>query len=690
MSQEGEDEIIPPIPSSPAPLSVKQVAQEEGPVEVKDGKRKSSRIAIAASKAKEIRQQQEKQKEKEKQRLKRKRDRDREIADGSDEDDFPQIASYDDDEDEDEDEDDGLFGNQGILSKPEEGGRWLIPKEDFPWDEVDWFLDESIGEEMILHLTKRIEKMQGTIADDMETADIILINPHPAQLNADRSQGMSNLGHVQQRLCIILPYTYLARCYFSKKVERVDTRQPVFLNEGGSGCRVMVMKLGNADGMDGEKRRRGIMIGLESNGAMIVSSLKDADVCIVPSTHPYLQKPPTADQYKHVAWHSLEWVEERIKIVEDEVKLKAKPRAKSKSDPKPKILRPNTVKPISKWNEGIDSKIAIRGHASSSYASGDHKNFTWGRSATRTEFTPSDRDFLARWLAYNRPDTVGRTTRSLYFELERFRPASPWHHIASRHPASAWHEHFKRNRGKLGMDGKILEEEVDQYVKKGVNGTLKTKSERDRLLKSEEKSATGRKQRSKAKGKGGSFSGTQRADDDALEVEDDEHEDEDEDEDEDDRRDVKSKKPSGKKRKSISVKEPHKKRERSKPNQNQNIRRARQTTENALPPIDNPKENMANNIDDHDDDDAQERSEQGNEAAAAAEDTSSDSLRVDEVLAGPADADADDIEPEDGHDHEGDDAHVTIRGQAAIKEHDLRPRSSQSTSPRRSKRTKRD
>ncbi|KAK6908607.1 hypothetical protein I203_102610 [Kwoniella mangroviensis CBS 8507] len=368
---------------------------------------------------------------------------------------------------------------EGILSNSE-GERWLKVGEPFPWEEVEWYLDESIEEDMRTHLGKRIDKMKGSQTLDPGQADLLLINPHPNRINHDRSKHLCGLGHVQRKLARVIPYDWLSKCYFTKHVEPPPSPsvQPIFLEEKGKGLRVAVLKLG--EGVDGDKLRRSVMVDLETNGAMIVSSPINAEVVILPPSHPYNTTPPKQDELKHITWHTPDWVREKIEIARHAPKSKANPKlskGESKSNDKSKPKKRPSLKPVK-------SKSAVnRGRSkrdSSGESESDSEDFgpSQRRTTSRTEFTPSDRDFLARWLAYHRPDQVGRTTRSLYKRLERYSPSHPFFKHASRHPHSAWHEHFKRNRSKLGMDGKVLEDLVDEYVDKGIDRRLTTRMER--------------------------------------------------------------------------------------------------------------------------------------------------------------------------------------------------------------------
>ncbi|OCF62074.1 hypothetical protein L486_01740 [Kwoniella mangroviensis CBS 10435] len=384
---------------------------------------------------------------------------------------------------------------EGILSNSE-GERWLKVGEPFPWEEVEWYLDESIEEDMRTHLGKRIDKMKGSQTLDPEQADLLLINPHPNRINHDRSKHLCGLGHVQRKLARVIPYDWLSKCYFTKHVEPPPSPsvQPIFLEEKGKGLRVAVLKLG--EGVDGDKLRRSVMVDLETNGAMIVSSPINADVVILPPSHPYITTPPKQDELKHIIWRTPDWVREKIKMARHVPKSKANPklskgesRSNDKSNPK---TRPNlkSVKSKSAVNRGRSRSDSSDDSESDSEELGPSQR----RTTSRTEFTPSDRDFLARWLAYHRPDQVGRTTRSLYKRLEvniilspplciiyifnKNSLSHPFFKHASRHPHSAWHEHFKRNRSKLGMDGKVLEDLVDEYVDKGIDRRLKTRMER--------------------------------------------------------------------------------------------------------------------------------------------------------------------------------------------------------------------
>ncbi|WWC95678.1 hypothetical protein V866_002543 [Kwoniella sp. B9012] len=367
----------------------------------------------------------------------------------------------------------------GILSNSE-GERWLKVGEPFPWEEVEWYFDESIEEDMRTHLGKRIDKMKGSQTLDPEQADLLLINPHPNRINPDRSKYLRGLGHVRRRLARVLPYNWLSKCYFSKSVEppTQPSVQPIFLDEEGKGLKVAVLKLG--EGVDGDKLRRSVMVDLETNGAMIVSSPIDAEVVILPPSHPYITTPPKQDELKHITWHTPDWVREKIKIARHVPKSKANPKlskGESRSnDTSSQKTRTNlkSVKSKSEVNRGKSK----RDSSDESESDSEELRPSPRRTTSRTEFTPSDRDFLARWLAHHRPDQVGRTTRSLYKRLERYNPSHPFFKHASRHPHSAWHEHFKRNRSKLGMDGKVLEDLVDEYVDKGIDRRLTTRMER--------------------------------------------------------------------------------------------------------------------------------------------------------------------------------------------------------------------
>ncbi|WVW87079.1 hypothetical protein I302_109136 [Kwoniella bestiolae CBS 10118] len=442
--QEGEEEIIPESLRTTPQLETK-------------GRRRSTRVAAAKATQASARQA---------------RDQHQLTFgdDGSDDDDESESNSYSgEEESDDEDENEVDDGTEGILSD-EEGRRWLKVGQPFPWDEVDWYLDNSIEEDMRDHLTRRIEKMQGGLATSVEEADLILINPHSLRLPAEKSEELNKLGSVQTKMTAILPYNYLSKCYFSKKVESPLGAQPVFLDEEGRGLKVAVMKLG--EGVEGDTERRRVMVDLESNGAMIVSSHTIAQIVILPSNHPYHVSPPREDTYKHISWHTPEWVREKIKVAQRE----PEPKAKSTAKPGKSKKKAATTTPMKK-TKAEKGKLKFVGNGNSDNTPKEKRPYQ-RRTSARTEFTPHDRDFLARWLAFHRPDRIGRTTRSLYMRLEKYKPTHPFFKHASRHPASAWHEHFKRNRSREGQDGKVLEDEVDRYVDRGIDGFLKTRKER--------------------------------------------------------------------------------------------------------------------------------------------------------------------------------------------------------------------
>ncbi|WWC92656.1 uncharacterized protein L201_007615 [Kwoniella dendrophila CBS 6074] len=378
-----------------------------------------------------------------------------------------QILMRNIEEHEEEDKDDDIdnvepdMEEKGILLDAE-GKRWLTPGEEFPWDQVEFYLDDSIGQDITNHLIKRIEKMNGDTVLGPEQADIILINPK--SIKEDNLKRLTELGHIKEHLGRILSYNWLSKCYFTRKIELPLSQKskPLFLSEEtGYGIKVLVSKFDIDNG--GESKRREIMIDLESNGAMIVGSWEQAEICIIPTSHPYNAKPPKEERFKHITWHTPGWIKEKIDQHQAEEKLQRESKKKKST----KIDE----------NEDPKKRKAVNGKNStkSKKAKVDVKR---ERHTSRTEFTPEDRDFLARWLAYYRPDKVGRTTKSLYVKLESYDRSHPFHEIASRHPSSAWHEHFKKSRSKIGIDGKVLEDQVDEYVNQGINSELTTKNER--------------------------------------------------------------------------------------------------------------------------------------------------------------------------------------------------------------------
>ncbi|WRT69842.1 uncharacterized protein IL334_006833 [Kwoniella shivajii] len=363
-----------------------------------------------------------------------------------------------------DDEEDGKIDEGGILVDAK-GKEWLKIGDEFPWDDVEWFIDDSVDEEMRIHLGRRIKKMEGYQVNSPTEADVILVNPHPDQLAPERAKGLSNLGNVKSGLTSILPYNWLSRCYFTKKVQSIDaSRLPIFLDEQGAGLRVMVGKLG--EGLAGDQERRKVMIDLEAHGALIVSSWNQTQICILPSSHPYLSNPPQEEQIKHVSFRSPEWVNEKIKSASQRSKSKSTGKSKGKGRGRGKRRGEGTN--IKRKHPKTEKKVPVE------------RKMTVKREGRikRTEFDAHDRDRLARWIAYHRPTEVGRITRSLYDKLQTYSPTHPFFPWASRHPSTAWHEHYKRSRSKIGSDGKILEDEIERYVNEEIDKSLKTKYER--------------------------------------------------------------------------------------------------------------------------------------------------------------------------------------------------------------------
>ncbi|WVR07932.1 hypothetical protein IAU60_004975 [Kwoniella sp. DSM 27419] len=324
---------------------------------------------------------------------------------------------------------------------------WLQIGASFPWHDANIYLDPSLGGHVQSHLVKRIRKAGGHSTTTASTANIILVNPHPAKLSPGRSGLLSSLENVSNHRAIILSYHWLSRCYFTKVVEPFVLGQPAFLGEDGEGARIAVGKL---DGHDADRDRTRIMLDLECNGAVVVD-LQECQTCIVTDSHPFLTEPPT-EEYVGIQWRSTDWVRQNVM------------RAKAEEKPVMMVERKTQETPRMKRQAGGQV---------------DRNRVKRSRTIPRTPFTTRDREMLARWLAWKRPLPVGRTTRSIYEELEAY-PEDDQHYAwASRHSASAWHEHYKRSRGKQGFDGRILEDMVKSFVARGVEDeSLSTARER--------------------------------------------------------------------------------------------------------------------------------------------------------------------------------------------------------------------
>ncbi|WVF68355.1 hypothetical protein IAT40_003120 [Kwoniella sp. CBS 6097] len=371
------------------------------------------------------------------------------------------VAGTDDDESDDKEKEQAEPGAGGIGQVD-----WLKIGEVFPWDRIVFYFDTSVDDDMMAHLTKRIKKVKGKSTSTITEADIILINPHPSRLSSGRLNLLSSLDQVQSNDCLILAYHWLSRCYFSRKVEAWISDVPVFVEPKGDlvgqGMKIAVGRLGEE--LKADKLRRQIMEDLEKNGALIVPN-EEASTCILAPGHPMLIDKPQVGPWSKCTLHPPGWVQERITEAKETQKRAIKPSV---------VLEMSKIKVTS---AGINGKKAPTSLSSSKRLQMKTKP---PRSAHRHEFIAHDREMLARWLAYKRPEKTGRTTRSIYEELGAYSNKHPNYSWASRHTPSAWHEHFKRNRNKVGNDGKILEDEVERYVSKGVDQSLKTIQERSK------------------------------------------------------------------------------------------------------------------------------------------------------------------------------------------------------------------
>lgn len=208
---------------------------------------------------------------------------------------------------------------------------------------------------------------------------------------------------------------WLARVYFSDKALRPDSTKPLFLDKEGQSLLVAVPGLGD------DSLRQRVMVALEvgvkpfrkltqqKHGAIVVSE-PNCNTCIVPDGHSFLRNPP--DEWDGVTFHNPQWVFESIP--------KARPRA---------ITMPSAAqKSPTQQHQHSSPRTA---HKSSPHTPRDRVYVELPRrpslakrtaelphqSRGRVLFTSSDRDYLARFVAFHRPTDSGRTARSLYETL---------------------------------------------------------------------------------------------------------------------------------------------------------------------------------------------------------------------------------------------------------------------------------
>ncbi|RXK37954.1 hypothetical protein M231_04740 [Tremella mesenterica] len=171
--------------------------------------------------------------------------------------------------------------------------------ETFPWKEVSFWVPGWIDKPLQALLCRRITKTGARLAYNLDEAHIILINPHP--VFAANYQPYHSLPRVLSGDCLMEPYHWLLKCYYSDRVMDETENLPVFSNKRADALKVGVGELRD------EGARVELMVMLEENGAIVVPE-KDSEVCVVPPWHPFLRKAPEVSIWQGKAYKSPRWV----------------------------------------------------------------------------------------------------------------------------------------------------------------------------------------------------------------------------------------------------------------------------------------------------------------------------------------------------------------------------------------------
>ncbi|WRT65810.1 uncharacterized protein IL334_002759 [Kwoniella shivajii] len=319
------------------------------------------------------------------------------------------------------------------------------------------FAEDQFPDDAIEFLTSRISELGGKVITSRAESTILLVNPsHPTyKKELERIIDLRRTyPHISQPF--IHPYHWINNVYQQKtliKIEDLSVISPIFTYpssfENYRPIRAWVsVNVSREQDETPEAARDSLLEKLECAGAIGVGKRAQADLLVVDESSEFAKKVHGEKRKHDRHWQKIverDWVDNCLR--------------------ERKLSWRLTPQQLQERGDEEDNESFLGDDTPTNEGKGPGRP----TGKPRVEYTPQDDDFLCRYLAAHNPDGSWGS-RKTYHNLAATSAQYP---IAERHSAQSWHERYKKN-------SVSFEKRVKAFIKEGVNGTLKTKAEREK------------------------------------------------------------------------------------------------------------------------------------------------------------------------------------------------------------------
>ncbi|WWC88056.1 uncharacterized protein L201_002959 [Kwoniella dendrophila CBS 6074] len=328
------------------------------------------------------------------------------------------------------------------------------------WRKSILFAEGQFSEDVITYLSNRITELGGTVTKAREGSSILLVNPsHPTYKQEIEHLVYLKKTYRELEQPKIISYHWISNLYYLQKYiepEELEIVSPIFTYpssnkltpEHGEKFRPIKswvsVNVAREQDETPDQARDNLMKKLECSGTINVNKRSHADLLMVDESSQFAKKIYEEKDKHHRFWQKIaerDWVDNCLR----EKKLIWN--IEKEDDPEDDDDKDSFIE---------DSTATIKG-----------KGLGRPTGQPRVDYTPSDDDFLCRYLAAHHPGgswASRKTYQNLY--------ASEYTH-SKRHSAQSWHERYKKN-------STSFEKRVRGLVQDGVDTTLKTRKEREK------------------------------------------------------------------------------------------------------------------------------------------------------------------------------------------------------------------
>ncbi|KAK8861691.1 hypothetical protein IAR55_002514 [Kwoniella newhampshirensis] len=320
-------------------------------------------------------------------------------------------------------------------------------------DLIFLFAEHQFTSEIIELLKTQIEAHGGSLTQEREEATVLLVNPsHPAYKTEQSNlaflrEKYKNLSHPT-----VLPYHWIAQCIYHNNLlslEELPLVAPIFTfpsqAEEYRPLRTWVsVNITREGGETPEGAQANCSKRLELGGAVIVQKRAQADLLIVDESSQFAKKVHMEKKKYGRDWQRIverDWVDTCWK----ERKLSWR--------------LPKGDDQDSGNDSMMEEDVPARKGKGPGRPTGQPRN----------DYSPSDDDFLCRYLAAHFPGGSWGS-RKTYDTLLSMKDKYP---PAERHTLQSWHERFKKN-------SVAFEKRITRLRQDGIDESLKTRAERER------------------------------------------------------------------------------------------------------------------------------------------------------------------------------------------------------------------